>query len=87
MHLANQSYPADLLGVVAPVSSRGIGNSRNLKMREKGRRAAQKGKVTCDEPRGVAVLANVVTQSWVRTKCPHPNFAGINFERVSFAGD
>ena len=31
MHLANQSHVADLLGVVTPVSSREIGNSRNLK--------------------------------------------------------
>jgi hypothetical protein len=35
MQLASQSYPADLLGIVTPASSRGIGNSRNLKNREK----------------------------------------------------
>ena len=50
MQLANQSDPADLLGVVTPVSSRGFGNSRNLEMRKKDCRTAQREKVTCDEP-------------------------------------
>jgi len=87
MQLANQSYPADLLGVVTPVSSRGIGNSRNLKKGKNGRRAAQKGEVTCDEPPRRCSTRERRDASWVRTKCPHPNFAGISFERVSFASD
>ena len=49
MQLASQSDPADLLGIVTPVSSRGNREFTKSKDRKNGRRAAQKGEVTCDE--------------------------------------
>ena len=49
MQLASQSYPADLLGVVTLVSSREDREFTKSKEGKNGLRAAQKGKVTCDE--------------------------------------
>ena len=36
-----------------------------------------------DEPPQRCSTRECREASWVRTKCPHPNFAGISFERVS----
>ena len=62
MHLANQSYPADLLGVVTPASSRRIGNSRNLKRERKPPCSTERRSDVGMSLRGVAVLVNGVEQ-------------------------